>query len=500
MKSKIKLLPAILCACTLAGCGMQSNEIEEIETQSEMESIENETLEVDETDKQSTTDIETTHLSEKLYEDEQSKVCDFVQGDKTYQLKLYYKEDGDGALVSHASVLDKDNIIQEINFETYNAKEQALEDIEIVGSYEAPLQVYRLPDMIEQADYNWDGYVDFRIEQALYSQNASAFLFLWDKDNECFKFEMRELGTSCSVDEVHKQLIYEIEGGIYPQKRYYGVDEKGVLYLSHIEWGTWQNEELGLEYSKWIYVETQDSVNADELKSNEKLWEEDSLDEWETEVESVLSEWDVNNAMDTVYFTVYSDGQIKIASTKEELEKSEVHETTNDENVKSDSLESNLVNEDFEVVYKGYTINGQTLADDVKANLGIPEDFEYNHDGYISTVERDWIWELIYPNYTDESDIKVIFYTNLDTDVTTIKSVHLEKVETSRGITVGDSINDVYEAYGLPTEEKPYEYGENYKELNYIRDNQELSFVIDGESNVIEYIYINYNIDDNTNN
>ena len=65
-KTISKLLPAILCACTLAGCGMQSKEIEEIETQSEMESIESETLEDDKTDKQPTTDIETTQKTNRL--------------------------------------------------------------------------------------------------------------------------------------------------------------------------------------------------------------------------------------------------------------------------------------------------------------------------------------------------------------------------------------------------------------------------------------------------
>ena len=156
--------------------------------------------------------------------------------------------------------------------------------------------------------------------------------------------------------------------------------------------------------------------------------------------------------------------------------------------------ECELSDKDFEVVYKGYTIDGQTTAEDIKKNLGLPEDFEDNHEGYITTVDQEWRWMIRYPNFSESSDIKVIFYTNLDTDETQIKSVELYNSETYRGLKVGDSIKDIYEEYGLPTEKESY--GEDHKdlELRYIKDNQRLSFGVDQKSQMIKYIHIGYNL------
>jgi len=155
---------------------------------------------------------------------------------------------------------------------------------------------------------------------------------------------------------------------------------------------------------------------------------------------------------------------------------------------------SELTDKDFEIEYKGYVINSKTTADEIKNNLGIPEDFENNNDGYITTVESEWRWQLRYPNYAEQSDIRVIFYTDLDTDMTTIKTVVLETVETCRGVKVGDNINKIYELYGFPVEEKRYDSNIDFLEMNYIKGNEKLSFVIEEESGFVKYIYIYFNI------
>lgn len=160
----------------------------------------------------------------------------------------------------------------------------------------------------------------------------------------------------------------------------------------------------------------------------------------------------------------------------------------------SDLPECELEDADFEVTYEGYTINGQTTAEDIESNLGVPEDFEDNNNGYIATVDDEWRWQLIYPDFTNESDIKVVFYTDLVTDETMIKMVALVNVETYRGIAVGDSMDDVYEAYGLPTEEMPYESNAEYLELDYVKDDQRISFVVDEASGLVKYIYVDYNL------
>lgn len=187
-------------------------------------------------------------------------------------------------------------------------------------------------------------------------------------------------------------------------------------------------------------------------------------------------------------------------STQIEIETAGVISTNIEtETIKFDGSENELIKEDFEVKYKGYIINAQTSEKDIKEKLGVPEDFEINNNGYISTEYPNWIWQLRYPNYMDESDIRVTFYTNLDTDVTNIKKVTLEKIATSRGVIVGDSVEKIYEVYGVPDEEKVYNNISGLLEINYINADQMLSFVIDEENRTVKYIYIEYNIEDNKN-
>lgn len=183
----------------------------------------------------------------------------------------------------------------------------------------------------------------------------------------------------------------------------------------------------------------------------------------------------------------------EIIESTEQLETEDVKESTA---VEVAETENELIKEDFEAEYKGYIINAQTSEKDIKEALGVPDDFEINNNGYISTQYPNQIWQLNYPNFTDESDIRVIFYTNIDTEVTAIKKVHLQKVPTSRGVMSGDSAEKVYEAYGLPNEEKIYNNIDGLLEVNYIKDDQKLSFVIDEESKTVKYIYINYFIDE----
>lgn len=59
----------------------------------------------------------------------------------------------------------------------------------------------------------------------------------------------------------------------------------------------------------------------------------------------------------------------------------------------------------------------------------------------------------------------------------------------------GDSVEKVYEAYGSANEEKKYDNGDGLLEVNYIKDHQKLSFVVDEESKTVEYIYIYYYIE-----
>ena len=61
-----------------------------------------------------------------------------------------------------------------------------------------------------------------------------------------------------------------------------------------------------------------------------------------------------------------------------------------------------------------------------------------------------------------------------------------ENVETYRGVEVGDTINTIYEKYGLPVEEKQSDSNAEYLELNYAKDDQRISFVIDEKNEMVK--------------
>ena len=199
-----------------------------------------------------------------------------------------------------------------------------------------------------------------------------------------------------------------------------------------------------------------------------------------------------------------SIGEIEESSDKEQntaemeiIEENIIQSETEEKEIESlrdNFAECELTDEDFDVEYKGYTINRQTTAEELQSNLGVPEDFEDNNNGYIATVGQEWRWQIEYPDFANQSDIRVVFYTDLDTDETDIKMVALENVETYRGVKVGDTINTIYEKYGLPVEEKQSDSNAEYLELNYAKDDQRISFVIDEKNEMVKHIYIDYNL------
>ncbi len=219
-------------------------------------------------------------------------------------------------------------------------------------------------------------------------------------------------------------------------------------------------------------VEVQDDVDA-EVVEEESVNEEKKTDIHKKYTMLLIDDKDKHNE------TVVSEEKDKPAKT---------------ENFISDISECELVDEDFNVEYKGYIINAQTTDEDIINTIGEPDAFEDNNNGYIATVQQEFRWQLIYPGFSEQSEIRIIFYTDLDTCETIIKTVDLENLQTHRGVSVGDNINNIYASYGLPTEEKEYSANEEYIEMNYERGNQRISFVVDSESELIDCIYIDYNL------
>lgn len=175
-----------------------------------------------------------------------------------------------------------------------------------------------------------------------------------------------------------------------------------------------------------------------------------------------------------------------------------------------------LYSEDFQVEYEGLTITKDTTEEEIVDYLGFPENFENCNGGYISSGNGYRRWSLCYPNQSgwngeqEESHryLRIVIlsqgggYYSDETWVEPISSylvfIELEhNVETSRGIKRGDSIENIFEAYGIPDVIQDYEPSkspdDNHAELIYMGDDISLHFVISENTMTIEYIFIDIN-------
>ncbi|MCL6605538.1 MAG: hypothetical protein K6T94_21950, partial [Paenibacillus sp.] len=102
---------------------------------------------------------------------------------------------------------------------------------------------------------------------------------------------------------------------------------------------------------------------------------------------------------------------------------------------------SQLSEQDFEVMYKDVLINAELAPDNIIKKLGTEEGFEDNNYGLISQRNGYNRWGLNYPNKED-ADITIIFLED------EIVFTQLKKIATHRGIKIGDSVDQLFQAYG----------------------------------------------------
>lgn len=170
---------------------------------------------------------------------------------------------------------------------------------------------------------------------------------------------------------------------------------------------------------------------------------------------------------------------------------------TSEEQIKKvfeDSEESNLTDDDFTVSYNGLNLGPQTSYQDLIGTLPYPENFETNHNGYISTTEDGYRWQL---NYPDQSDYNYEVRINclspaIDPEGpdSYIENVWLG-IPTSRGISLYDSIFSLAEVYGSPDEIRKAEYSDNYTKVVYKNGSNQLIFTISPDCTVA-YVEIDY--------
>ncbi|WP_150267022.1 hypothetical protein [Paenibacillus tepidiphilus] len=140
-----------------------------------------------------------------------------------------------------------------------------------------------------------------------------------------------------------------------------------------------------------------------------------------------------------------------------------------------------LSEQDFEVTYKDVLINAELAPDSIINKLGTEKGFEDNNYGLISQGNGYNRWGLNYPNKED-ADISIIFLED------EIIFTQLNKIATHRGIKVGDSVDQLFEAYGNSELIK-----DSYI---YELDTHKLQFYMSNDNKTVQRIYIDYNLDD----
>ena len=158
-----------------------------------------------------------------------------------------------------------------------------------------------------------------------------------------------------------------------------------------------------------------------------------------------------------------------------------------------------LMDEDFCILYDSNCYGADTYWGSIVETLGYPEYYEDNNNGYISS-DNGYRWELRYPDagLTMPYDFRVVLVSpSMEEEGadTYIDFIGLEQTPTYRQVKVGDSIEEIKDAYGMPTDVELYGTADNIANIIYENEKGKLEFVVD-ESNIIKYITIDYAYED----
>ena len=153
-----------------------------------------------------------------------------------------------------------------------------------------------------------------------------------------------------------------------------------------------------------------------------------------------------------------------------------------------------LITEDLDVYYEGKIFNGDMPAEDVEEMFGIEFLIKGdNIDGvsYMTSPYYDCIFRTIYYPSIQNKDISISYIINETLDITRIESATVYKGSVGRGISIGDSVDKLVEAYGEPIEAGYYRYYSSYENYNY-----SIEFYVEPDSKKIAEAYIIYAFND----
>lgn len=176
------------------------------------------------------------------------------------------------------------------------------------------------------------------------------------------------------------------------------------------------------------------------------------------------------------------------------------HENANDEQARQNAFEmgGKLTLADFNISYRGIEIGGDIPFDKIASQLGVKlGDSDKNTDPrVILTLDGDeYGWYTLYYPSREQTDIEIDYVWNETKNTAWIVWVYLYKVETYRGLSVGDSMEKGFKLYGDNLYGPVTNFGSteyyHYKLDESIED-KEIHIEADINSKIITAIFIDY--------
>lgn len=209
-----------------------------------------------------------------------------------------------------------------------------------------------------------------------------------------------------------------------------------------------------------------------------------------------------------ILFILYGCNTYQINGANKTIEHSKLEtinfsEKTEEVSLTSDKNPKELDDSDFEVHYNGMKITSESLPEDFENKFGYPEDYFVNNCGYISSGNGYRRWEFNYPKNYPDAEIRLLFLSSQKTldenkplydDSTYLIGVFLNKIETSRGLKVGDDINKIFKLYGVPQIVEKSQYID-YISIIYSKGDFKIRIQVDNKTLKVEDIFINYRME-----
>lgn len=132
--------------------------------------------------------------------------------------------------------------------------------------------------------------------------------------------------------------------------------------------------------------------------------------------------------------------------------------------------ETPLITEDLDVFYNGIIINDKTPIYELEQRLGVQfaiegENIDKTYSPQ-SQIYNCYNRTLYYPN-RQNAEMEINYIVNEDLGITRIFGIYINKGAVGRGISVGDSSDEIVKVYGEPIEKGIYEYYSNSEDDNY---------------------------------